>query len=446
MSTGPAWAAVAHRGARYYPEKAPAARNETARDRDRILYSSAFIRLSGITQVASTEIGATFHSRLTHSLKVAQVARRLAESLQQQAPAGRPRRLARILDVDAVEAAALAHDIGHPPFGHLAEEELNEATQAFGGFEGNAQSFRVVTRLSLRSGDYDGLNLTRQTLNGLLKYPWLRDLDHPDREAKWGAYHADGPVFAWVRQDRAEDGPRSIEAEIMDWADDVTYAVHDMEDFYRAGLVPLDRLCSNQTERDRFVDSLFIDASARTRVRPRLGDLKPSEVVKAADGLFGGLLDLDESYTGDPLQRRTLKQQSSALIGAFIAALQLADVTPSSGEPLVKIDRRRRGQVAVLKELTWFYVINRPSLAVLQHGQRRVIGGLFAAYKDAVERDQLRLFPPFEQQRLREARTEPARLRIIVDYIAGMTEERAVELHRRMTGISSGSLLDAAAG
>ena len=435
-----------HRQARYYTERPPTARSETARDRDRILYSSAFLRLSGITQVASTEIGATFHSRLTHSLKVAQVALRLAESLLQSPGRGAPRQIASVLDVEAVEAAALAHDIGHPPFGHLAEEQLNQLTQAFGGFEGNAQSFRVVTRLSLRSGRYDGLNLTRQTLNGLLKYPWLRDLDHPDRESKWGAYHADSSVFAWVRDGRRDDDPRSIEAEIMDWADDVTYAVHDMEDFYRAGLVPLDRLCSNEMERDRFVDSLFVDGSARKRVRPRLGDLKPRELTRAVDGLFRGLLDLDEAYTGDPLQRRKLKQQSSALIGQYIGAFSIADVAPASGQPLVTIDRRRRAEVAVLKELTWFYVINRPSLAVLQHGQRQAIEGLFAAYKDAVERDQLRLFPPFEQQRLREARTEPARLRIIVDYIAGMTEERAIELHRRLSGISSGSLLDAAAG
>ncbi len=359
---------------------------------------------------------------------------------------GAPGRLARVLDIEAVEAAALAHDIGHPPFGHLAEEELNEVTQAFGGFEGNAQSFRVVTRLSLRSADYDGLNLTRQTLNGLLKYPWLRDFDHPDRDSKWGAYHADGAVFEWVRAGRADDGPRSLEAEIMDWADDVTYAVHDMEDFYRAGLVPLDRLCLNETERDRFTDSLFVDGPARKRVKPRLGGLRPAELMHAANALFGRFLDLDESYTGDPLQRRKLKLQTSTLIGQYISALSIADVQPGSGAPLVDIDRRRKAQVAVLKELTWFYVINRPSLAVLQHGQRQVIAGLFAAYKDAVERDQLRLFPPFEQQRLRAARTEPARLRVIVDYIAGMTEERAIELYRRMMGVSSGSLLDAAAG
>lgn len=446
MPPRPPWLAEGHRWARYHKEKPPTARSETARDRDRILYSSAFLRLSGITQVASSEIGASFHSRLTHSLKVAQVARRLAESLKVRTAAGAPGRLAHVLDVDAVEAAALAHDIGHPPFGHLAEEQLNEVTQAFGGFEGNAQSFRVVTRLSLRSADYDGLNLTRQTLNGLLKYPWLRDQDHPDREFKWGAYHADGAVFEWVRDGRGDDFPRSLEAEIMDWADDVTYAVHDMEDFYRAGLVPLDRLCSNETERDRFIGSLFVDGTTRKRVRPRLGNLKPSEVTTAANALFGRFLDLDESYTGDPLQRRKLKLQTSTLIGQYISALSIADVHPGDGEALVVVDRRRKAQVAVLKELTWFYVINRPSLAVLQHGQRRVIGNLFAAYKDAVERDQLRLFPPFEQQRLRGAKTEPARLRVIVDYIAGMTEERAVELHRRITGVSSGSLLDAAAG
>lgn len=446
MPRRPPWVTEEHRFARYSSEKAPTSRSETARDRDRILYSSAFLRLAGITQVASTEIGATFHSRLTHSLKVAQVARRLAEALQRDAPHGRRARLAKLLDVEAVEAAALAHDIGHPPFGHLAEEELNELTQAFGGFEGNAQSFRVVTRLSLRSAGHDGLNLTRQTLNGLLKYPWLRDLDDPDREEKWGAYHADGAAFEWVRDGRSDGDPRSLEAEIMDWADDVTYAVHDMEDFYRAGLVPLDRLCSNSAERDRFVDSLFHDGGQRKRLRGRVGDLRPQEVVKAADTLFRKLLDFDESYTGDPIQRRTLKQQSSALIGQYISALSIADVESGSGTPLVRINRARQAQVAVLKELTWFYVINRPSLAVLQEGQRRVISGLFAAYKDAVERDQLKLFPPFEQQRLKGARTEPARLRIIVDYIAGMTEERAVELHRRMTGISSGSLLDAAAG
>ena len=446
MPARPAWLAEEHRWARYHREKPPTARSETARDRDRILYSSAFLRLSGITQVASTEIGATFHSRLTHSLKVAQVARRLAESLKANAGTGASGRLAKVLDVEAVEAAALAHDIGHPPFGHLAEEKLNEVTQAFGGFEGNAQSFRVVTRLSLRSADYDGLNLTRQTLNGLLKYPWVRDLDHPDRESKWGSYHADAAIFEWTRDGRSDSTPRSLEAEIMDWADDVTYAVHDMEDFYRAGLVPLDRLCSNETERDRFIDSLFVDREARKRVNPRLGDLRASELIKAANALFGRLLDLDESYTGDPLQRRKLKLQTSTLIGQYIAALRIADVQPGSGESLVLVDRRRKAQVAVLKELTWFYVINRPSLAVLQHGQRRVIAGLFGAYKDAVERDRLQLFPPFEQQRLRAARTEPARLRVIVDYIAGMTEERALELYRRMAGMSSGSLLDSAAG
>jgi dGTPase len=353
--------------------------------------------------------------------------------------------MAKVLDVEAVEAAALAHDIGHPPFGHLAEEELNDATQAFGGFEGNAQSFRVVTRLALRSAAYGGLNLTRQTLNGLLKYPWLRDLDRPDRESKWGAYPPDGATFAWARDGLpSDDYPRAIEAEIMDWADDVTYAVHDMEDFYRAGLIPLDRLCSNQAERERFLDSLFVDG-ARKRVRPRLGDAQPAELIRAANALFGNLLDLDEPYTGDPLQRRKLKLQSSTLIGQYISALKLADVNPRSAERLVAIDRRRRAQVAVLKELTWFYVINRPSLAVLQYGQRRIIAGLFEAYKDAVERNPLRLFPPFEQQRLRAAGTEPARLRVIVDYIAGMTEEKALELYRRMAGISSGSLLDAAA-
>jgi dGTPase len=167
------------------------------RDRDRVLYSTAFQRLAGITQVVPAGAGQAVHSRLTHSLKVAQVARRLTQRIVEHHP-----ELREELDPDSVEASALVHDLGHPPFGHIAERELNRfaCSHDADGFEGNAQSFRLVTRLAQRfptasSGEDWGLNLTRRTLDGILKYPWFRDPDDAFRERKWGAYRSDQPAF-----------------------------------------------------------------------------------------------------------------------------------------------------------------------------------------------------------------------------------------------------------
>jgi dGTPase len=235
--------------------KEPRWRTPAQRDHDRLLYSSAFQRLGGITQVTASELGRPFHTRLTHTLKVAQVARRSAERLKQiDGLDGEARELVDALDPDATEAAALAHDLGHPPFGHLAETILNEKAVKAGGFEGNAQSFRIVTRLALR-GPHPGLDLTRQTLNGMLKYPWLRSAEQPFRNRKWGAYSSDEVAFRWVRLHSVGD-ERSLEACLMDWADDITYAVHDVDDFSRAGLIPLDALAHDHRERERFVARL----------------------------------------------------------------------------------------------------------------------------------------------------------------------------------------------
>jgi dGTPase len=190
-------------------------RTEAQRDRDRILYSSAFLRLGHVTQVASPEAGYNFHSCLTHSMKVAQVARGLAQRMKALAGQGKldtgSTRLVECLDEDAAEAAALAHDLGHPPFGHLAEKVL-QAKSSHATFEGNPQSFRIVTRLALRSHQAGGLNLTRRTLNGILKYPWLRAEEPPERLEKWGAYaDSDSQVFHWTRRG-LPDGTRTLEA------------------------------------------------------------------------------------------------------------------------------------------------------------------------------------------------------------------------------------------
>ena len=271
------------------------------RDRDRVLYSPEFRRLSGVTQVASAGEGDFFHNRLTHSLKVAQVGRRLAERLRETYPrevlcawGG--------LNPDVVETAGLAHDLGHPPFGHHGEEVICKSVEKNkdkNGFEGNAQSFRIVTRLAAHmdndrdldddpdADDDSGLNLTRATLNAILKYPWLRE-KFGKRKQKWGAYRADKDRFMWVRSGRPDKSP-DLEAELMDWADDVTYAVHDLDDFYRAGLIPIHRLLHG-AEQERFIEGAI---KRRSNLEDRRDDLE-----KALGALLGPMKLLDTPFDG----------------------------------------------------------------------------------------------------------------------------------------------------
>lgn len=400
------------------------------RDRDRVMYSTAFQRLAGITQVVPIGLGDGVHSRLTHSLKVAQVARRLAQRIVQHDPD-----LKRELDPDSVEAAALAHDLGHPPFGHIAEEELNRFAEDHGcdGFEGNAQSFRLVTRLSQRwptvDGEEMGLNLTRRTLDGLLKYPWLMDADDPNRARKWGAYRADEAAFVWVRK-RRTGADRSPAAIVMDWADDLTYAVHDMEDFFRAGLIPVNRLCSSDTERERFTDSF---SGTDGKLNERLTKFSRPALVRAVDRVFD-LLDFLEPYNGDRVQRQLLRMRSSTLIREYMHSLHV-------GAGLLKVDADHEMEVAILKELTWFYVIDRQDLATVQEGQRRLIRGLCEGFLDAAAQDRPYLFPALEQEALQQARTPAAEVRVVCDFVGRLTEARATELHRRLIGVSVPALV-----
>ncbi|MBS1676725.1 MAG: dNTP triphosphohydrolase [Actinobacteria bacterium] len=426
-------------------ERPPSIRSEAQRDRDRILYSSAFLRLGHVTQVASPEAGHIFHSRLTHSIKVGQVARGLAQRLKVLAEReeldGAASRLVALLDEDATEAAALAHDLGHPPFGHLAEKVLERMAGA-ASFEGNAQSFRIVTRLALRTdsitedGAPIGLNLTRRTQNGLLKYPWLRG-EEEGRAEKWGAYNdSDRKAFEWTRTGYP-DGERTLEACLMDWADDVTYAVHDMDDFYRAGLIPLERLGAPQsTELGRF--KAYLEGRAETGP-------DAARLVEAADRLFAeGLISLDLPFGGLTDERVGLRRLGSKLIGIYIGAPRLADA--GDGTVSLEIDDHIVDQVMVLKQLTWYYVINRPSLSVIQRGQQEIIERLFDMYREAVAKDEPHLLPPLAAERIEKARGEASQERVIIDLIAGMTEAEASEIYRRRFAMIDGSVLSRVAG
>jgi dGTPase len=416
-------------------------RSQGQRDYDRLLYSSAFQRLGAITQVTASEVGRPFHTRLTHTLKVAQVARRSAERfkriLEQRELTGSAAKLIKALDVDATEAAALGHDIGHPPFGHLAETVLNEKAKSAGGFEGNAQSFRVLTRLALRAPS-EGLDLSRRTLNGVLKYPWVMSPEDKKRGKKWGAYSSDEEAFDNVRK-HSTGRDRSIEACLMDWADDVTYAVHDLDDFTRAGLIPLDQLASDERELERFRQLLSEEPRAQ-------GDPGPDELLPALERALKHI-DLQGDYDDRVMQRVGLRSFGSMLITQFIDALTIESV--DTKKAAVVIDDDARLQVAALKKLTWHYVVRRPSLAVIQHGQARMIEQLWDWYYDAVaDGGDERLIPPQYRTRLaavRQGGSAQAKVRLVTDLVAGMTERTAIELYRRMLGVSEGSVLDTAA-
>jgi dGTPase len=420
--------------ARLVAEDRPENRSEAERDHDRILYTSAFQRLAGITQIAAPESGLTIHNRLTHTLKVAQVARRLAKRLG----LGAERQ-------EVAAAAALAHDLGHPPFGHLAEVVLNEEAEGWGGFEGNAQSFRIVTFLALRSDAHRGLNLTRRTLNAILKYPWLHDVGDEGKKRKWGAYESERAAFDFARAGSPVD-QRSLEAAIMDWSDDVTYAVHDLEDFFRLGLIPLDRLATgDDSERRRFTASFYDDPQKRTGLRATFSNagLSEQDLHDAVERLFvapAAPFGLIEPYRGGRRERTNLRSQTSYLIGRFVAAAS------RDGETL-QIAHEQLAEVAVLKELAWFYVITDPSLATIKRGQEKVIRELHKTYVDAALDTEggRQLFPLAQRELLERIRTANEARRVATDFVAGLTEAIAYELHHRLTGVSPGSIIDAAA-
>lgn len=417
------------------------------RDRDRILYSSAFRRLSGITQVASPTELHPVHNRLVHSLKVAQVGRSLAHQLRVQKDSAELLKHIGGVDADVVEAAALAHDLGHPPFGHVAEETLDHLLVKGGtrhgvpdGFNGNAQSFRIVTKLSVRyaakrGSELAGLNLSRATLNGVLKYPWLRG-NHGIQYKKWGSYNSEEPDFAWSREHacEVEDG-KTIEAALMDWADDITYAVHDVEDFFRAGLIPLDRLTSDSREQSRFL-------------RWAIGSEKVSH--HEADGVLKALLGsiavkpgVLDPFRGSRADRSAIRNLTSELIGRYVN--NSIKLEQRGSRVKLRIVPELALEVRALKLLTWCYVIDSPSLVTQRYGQRTLIASLFQTFCQAAStRSDWAIFPEYYQEAIQYANGDIKQIkRIVADLISSMSEAQVVAVHQRLTGQSLGSAMDA---
>lgn len=433
-------------------------RNHYQRDRDRILHSSALRRLAGVTQVVgASEEGHLLHNRLTHSLKVAQIARRIAERLTSDSEGREKANVVGGVDPDVAEAAALAHDLGHPPFGHIAEVELDEAAKRCGlsdAFEGNAQTFRIVTRLAIRDPRYKGLNLTRATLNAILKYPWTRSTDGTKREKKWSVFDTEADEFIFARQmEKPGDTRKSAEAELMDWADDIAYSVHDVEDFYRVGLIPLDRLGKRGTtdadsrELNRFLEGAF--ARRKTEGLEYKAKYTRDELRLAFDRVREFFIG--RPYSSTDTDRGDLRVFTSKMISHYVSAISLdtrAAVDPTASR--VAIARSPEQEVTMLKELTWFYVINNPALATQQYGQRHVIRTLFEIFEKAATDDNLNMFPTpsrellerIERQRtMHKSQKQRNRLRVVVDLLAGLTEQQALSMYQRVQAIAPGSAL-----
>jgi len=390
--------------ARRVDESAKAApgrgRSPFARDRARVLHAASLRRLAGKTQVVGPFESDFPRTRLTHSLECAQIGREIAVALG--------------ADADLVDAACLAHDLGHPPFGHNGEQALNDIACGSaglpdcGGFEGNAQSLRMLTRLEMKVPGA-GLNLTRATLDAACKYPWPRRAE----QSKFGVYGDDLEVFAWI----GAGAVRPIETQVMDWADDVAYSVHDYEDGVQTGRIEPARLDA--------------DAIVATTRETYLPDGTPDRLREAWDGLRRQPWWVGE-YDGSPTATMRLKAMSSELIGRFSVAAIAATRERWGSGPLRRyegsfvVPEQARLECALLKAVAYHYVM-RPREA-FQEQQRalvtELVEAIWARGDGAVE--------PLLRPAWLAADSDAARVRVVIDQVAGLTDARALALHGQL--------------
>lgn len=427
-------------------------RHDFARDYDRLVHTNAFRRLQGKTGVVAPGEADFFRTRLTHTIEVAQLARRLGGKL-----GAHP---------DLVEAAAIMHDFGHAPFGHVGEEELSAAIDdtarswgldppAVGGFEGNAQTFRLVGARLYGYGTQPGLNLTRATMDAGVKYPWERG---EVSDLKWCFYPTERELAAWVREGVPQERryAQSFETQIMDWADDVSYSVHDIEDFYLAGSLPLALLTQSSEARERVTAQLVTRRHARGKLaagpsddpaRYTAADLAAAcdELFTEAEGPFEGFRSLSGEFDGSVESRQALRTMRKRLIDRLVHSVSVRDPSapPRRHTNDLLIPRDARLMNDVLRDLLWIFVIEHPRMATYQHGQRRVVRELLELHAATVHRGRAdtSLFPRHLQADLQQlleatdrAAAEPEVLRIVADHIVAMTDDSAARMHRRLTG------------
>jgi dGTPase len=427
-----------HATARFAPEPAKSAgsgeRGPFQRDRARVLHSSALRRLAAKTQVVEVGQADFPRTRLTHSLECAQIGREVGAALG--------------CDPDLVDAACLAHDLGHPPFGHNGEYALAQVAARCGGFEGNAQSLRLLIRLEAKVPGA-GLNLTRATLDATLKYPWLASvaavraapdnaepLMAPEQHQgfsdvaeqlpagrKYGAYDEDAGVFGWIREG-APDGRPCLEAQVMDWADDVAYSVHDLEDGLHSGLIGLDQLRDPGQRRE-------VAALTQAHYCP-----PESVALDELCDIFDRLLALScwpRRFDGEPQTAAAVKNLTSELIGRFCGAAQRATLAGRAA-PLSRyaadldVPTQQRMECALLKGVTAFYVMGRAGAVASQAREREMLTDLSAALAAGAPGTLDPMFRPAYES----AASDAARLRVVVDQVASLTDTSATAWHAKL--------------
>jgi dGTPase len=381
-------------------------RTEFARDRARIIHSFALRRLAAKTQVAVPWATDFPRTRLSHSLECAQVGRELGAALG--------------ADPDLMEGACLAHDIGHPPFGHNGEEALNQIAASCGGFEGNAQSIRLLIRLEAKTvlpdGKSIGLNLTRASLDAATKYPWSR----VENARKFGVYEDDLEIFNWYRSG-VESGKTSMEAQIMDWSDDVAYSVHDLEDSLVSGQIKLDQLSTDLPKLFKVAQQMY------------LADITESEMQEALAALQK-LSCWPRYYDGTHRSLARLKDLASQLIGRFAQAAEVATQEKYGDGDLTRynanlvVPRAQRVEVALLKSMAGHYVINASDSQIRYGEQQRLLTELVEAILESAPNT----LESFFLQDWQNAQTDQARLRVVIDQVASLTDPGAVALHKRL--------------
>ena len=368
---------------RRYPEPAPPTRTEYQRDRDRIVHSTAFRRLVYKTQVFLNHEGDLFRTRLTHSLEVAQLGRSIARSLA--------------LNEDLVEAIALAHDLGHTPFGHAGQDALNDCMSGHGGFEHNLQSLRVVDYLEARYPAFDGLNLTFETREGVLKHCSRANAERLEAAEPLGVAHR---FLA-----RAQP---SLEAQLCNLADEIAYNAHDIDDGVRSGLITMEQL----------------------QAVPLFENFRLQTLQE-----FPQLL---EQHSHRKLLYESIRRMLSAQVYDVIRSTQEvlnAHTLPDAQAvrqcpPLVCFSAAMREQSTELKQFLYANLYRHPQVMATTAQARQVIRDLFEVYRQRHTE-----MPLGFAERAQQAHSEGGMLRVVADFIAGMTDRFAWREHERLTGL-----------